>query len=183
LGSVTLPYYRQLKIEIPRHWKMGVYSLRIGLAENAWPIAGSAVELPVVIDTREHATLALNLSILDEAGGKLQGVIEGDETATISVNIRNESEIPATDLSLSLINLAGSQISLVDLKRQIKWLAPHGTAKTSFQLKAATEILTRDLGIGVSVESQDISKPMRQHFALKGQPTKLEERALNVLGH
>ena len=144
--------------------------MRVGLAQDAWPIPGASVDYLVSVENKPTAKLSAQISLVDEVGGRVAGALEAREKAKLRIDLSNNGDIEASDLKINIINLSGSQVQLAHESVKIDNLAV-GERKSIFvEVKASKLLVSSELSFGVLASTDDLAAPFRQLLKIKSLP-------------
>lgn len=186
IGGVKPHGERQdvISVQIPTNVEPGPLMLRVGLAIDAWPAKFGAVDVPIQILARPVAKLEATIKLVEEMGGRHVGEIEGFETGTLAVSLKNIGDTNTGPLVARVINLAGSQIKLEVVDANIEDIAPGSVKNTFFTMRAGKTVLSDQLAFGLLVEAPELKTPLRQRFTIKSRiNSELSRKMPGVITH
>ena len=160
-GSIVVP--------IPPDAEAQTIQLRVGVAVDAWPLKELATDYSVRIDSRLSADLAVASVLLDEVGGTQPGVLEPRERATVAIDLSNVSAVIAHKVKVKIVNLSGEQLRLGSPEIPPFDLFPGENRRIGVDVLAGRQIYSREIHLGIYVESADLKKPFSQRLAIKSQ--------------
>ena len=175
----------EFSIDVPTYMELGPLALRVGVAVGAWPIAGAINEIAVNIEKRALADVHATIALVDEVGGKLNGVLEPGEKANVEIEIVNDGEHEARQLAVKLENISGSQVRLRHSKSSISGLliAPGESKKILVPIVGGSKMYSSEIGLGLFVDSMDLKIPFASRVAVRGLPNRPLEKVSNLIGH
>lgn len=159
-----------MKFQLNVDAKEGTIRMRAGLAHSGWPVVGKEQNFSVELRETQEPNINLNMYLANEEGGSQAGILEANERAKIKIILKNNSAVPAHDVEVRLVNLAGMQIRLDSNPIAVGRLNP-GENKTVFvPLVASANLVSEDFRFGASVKSNEHVLPKKTHFALPSVP-------------
>ncbi|MFK7824993.1 MAG: S41 family peptidase [Oligoflexales bacterium] len=161
----------EIKVHIPTFWKSGKLNFEIGLAAGGRAISSLNKFTSFEITDRQTPEIGISIDLVNEAGGKIAGELEANEHAKIAVYLRNKSKVEAKDLNVRLMNLAGKQLNILDDKEVVGSLAAHQEKIVYFDVSGADAMFTKDIGLGLIVESNDLELPVKKKAAIVAVPS------------
>ena len=144
--------------------------LRVGLARSGWPLSGKDKNFWVDLEDSQEPDYSLNLTMSQEKGGRVKGVLEGGESAQIELTVKNNSSVLAHQIEIRLVNLAGNQILLEGPKYRLKQLAPGEARTLRYALKASVELASSQVQLGALISSQEQLGAKKSHFFISSEP-------------
>lgn len=173
------------EISYPIHKAMeeGPAQLRIGVGADAWPSADAIVDHWVNIGKRSYSELEAEVDLVEETGGKIQGVLECRETAKLRVTFYNRGDVALNNVDVSIMNLAGSQIALKDTVKTVPDIGVGESRTVDFSLKGDKVLHSAEIGFGVFADSSGLRMPLKQKFEIRGLPAGAISKASNIISH
>jgi carboxyl-terminal processing protease len=173
------------EVSYPIHKAMdeGPAQLRVGVGADAWPSADAIVDHWVNIGAKTYSELEAEVDLVEENGGKIQGVLECRESAKLRVTFYNRGDIALNKVDVSLMNLAGSQIALKDTVKSVSGIGAGESRTVDFPLTGAKVLHTSEIGFGVYADSAGLRMPLKQRFQIRGLPADAISKASNVISH
>jgi carboxyl-terminal processing protease len=173
-----------IQITVPPQFPTGQLALRIGVASDAWPLGGVTSDFVVQVDEKPTAQVSVAATLVDDTSGHISGVLEPRESARIRLDVRNDGDIDAANLTVKLVNLSGSQLSVINDSVELEELASGDEKHVYFNVRAAKTMYSSELGFGVSIESIDFGSPFRQRFAVKGlSSSEVSAKPVRIMSH
>ena len=160
-----------VKVHIPTFWKSGKLNFEIGLAAGGRAISSLNKFASFEIIERQTPEIGISIDLVSEAGGKIAGELEANEHAKIAVYLRNKSKVGAKDLMVRLMNLAGKQLNILEDKEVVGSLPAHQEKIIYFDVSGADAMFTKDIGLGLIVESNDLKLPVKKKAAIVAVPS------------
>lgn len=171
-----------LKIRMPGYVESGSYQLDIGIASSGRAITDANIaRIEFDVKKREMSNLISKVDLVEEVGGKEEGILESGENAYLKVQLFNDSKVDAQDVNVRVLNLAGMQVEIDSTNKKIEKILAGKKHELLIKLKGSKSILTDKLGFGLSVESGDLFSALREKISIKGHP--LNNERLDVLAH
>lgn len=187
LGSISSGATKSglIKFKIPTYAEPGLHNFRVGLAVGAWPVGGITKQFAVNILDRSMANLQATIKLVNEKGGKIPGVLEPKEKATIQIIVTNTGASDATDIDLKLDNISGKQIRLpVQSNIAKNTTIKKGASRTyNISVSGSSNIFSSDIGIGLYLDSSDLKIPVVSRTSIRGLPNKRIENISNLIAH
>ena len=156
-----------IEIPVPTWWPAGALNLRIGVAQDAWPIEREVINRKVVVNARSVAELELSVDVVDESSGNRLDSVVSNQRAALRITLRNHGLRTARAISLRYHNLAGEQLHLSDPLKKFPDLVPGEDASIEVPFTTGQTILTDHLALGIQVESRDLLEAVHQQFKLR----------------
>jgi carboxyl-terminal processing protease len=173
-----------LEVQVPPSWEPGPLVLRVGVAVDAWPAKSGAADVPVQVRARPVAVLEAAVELIEESGGRSEGVLEGQEKAKLRVTLRNVGDADASELTAKLINLSGEQVKIENDGVKVSSLAAGATNEARFSVRASKTLLSDELAFGLLVEAGELRSPLRQRFTIKSRGSgELSSKSPGVMSH
>lgn len=173
-----------LKVPVASNWDEGPLQIRVGAAVDAWPSPRGVADFLVQVRSRPVAALTATAELVEEEGGTLPSVLEGKEHGKIRITLSNTGPVAAHDLRVHLVNLAGNQVVLTEGEKELALIEPGATEVIMASLSGGKILYTPEIGLGLFVESADLKVPLRQRFAIKGQPNaELSSKGTGPMSH
>ena len=151
-----------ISLKIPAHINSGILDYETGLAFDASADLSQIQPIKFKVTSKKLPDLNIQVKLVDEVGGQVDGELEPRESARLKLYIQNRSGVAARLVKINLINLAGKQLILLDQKQQLKYLAPFQKMQVYFALKGADQVIDQKLGLGLFIESSDLPLPIRK---------------------
>ena len=161
----------EVKIHIPTFWSSGKLNFEIGLASGGRAISSLNKFASYQVTERATPEIGISINLVNEAGGKIAGELEANEHAKIAVYLKNKSKIEAKDLLVRLMNLAGNQLNILEDKEIVGSLPAHQEKIVYFDVSGADAMFTKDIGLGLIVESNDLKLPVKKKAAIVAVPS------------
>ncbi|MFW7377905.1 MAG: S41 family peptidase [Oligoflexus sp.] len=170
VGSLRANETKKGKIEVPINISSShqSFSVTLGLAVDAWSQAHTVQKREIIIKPKNHPSIQYEVQLTGEEGGRILGVLEPGEQAFIEVNITNYSQYSAKSIVPQIANLTGKQVTLMhhsDLSKPFK-LEPKQSRIVRFPVKVGEQIYHNKLHFGVTIESEDLLRPIKGSFVL-----------------
>ncbi len=172
-----------LAFQLPKNVEVGPIQLRIGVGADGWPSPEAVSDYWIEVRSKPFSEIEAHVDLVEESGGKIEGVLECRETAKLQVTFYNRGESAVDDLTVSVMNLAGKQIALKDTLKKLDAIGPGETKVISFELKAAKDVQTAEIGFGVFADSEGLKTPFKQKFQIKSLPAGAITKASNAVSH
>lgn len=167
-----------LSVYIPTYWEPGDLDFTFGIAQDSQILTSPTKAVDLIVESRNAAKLTATLDLIDEHGGKLAGTLEAGEKAKLMLHIINRGATAAKALSAQLINLAGKQLLLDTGMRSVVNIPPGGVMDVPFDVTAADQIYSRELFVGISLQSNDLELPLRKQAKIAATPTAMTSESL-----
>lgn len=168
---------------LPKIVVEGPTQLRVGVGTDGWPSADAVSDYWVEVKSKAYSQLEAQVELIDENGGKIKGVLECRESAKLQVTLANRGDIAVENVAVSVVNLAGTQISLKDSFKNIRSIDAGETATINFDLRGAKVLHTAELAFGVFADSDGLKMPFKERFQIRGLPAGAISKAENVISH
>ena len=156
--------------------KSGVYKFQAGVALDGKIQEQSVRHFKIRVKNRHVPDLKIAVSLEEKFGGRVDGSIEAGEHSDIAVMVSNSSNIEADDLTIKVLNLAGQQIYLPILEKQMHNLLPGEQKIVRFPLKATRQIFSETLPLGISIVGDSLNLPVKKQHTLKARPSVIQAR-------
>ena len=161
----------EVQIHIPTFWNTGKLNFEVGLASGGRAISSLNKFISFHVTERQTPEIGISINLVNEAGGKIAGELEANEHAKIAVYLKNKSKVEARDLMVRLMNLAGKQLNILRDKETIGSLPGHEEKIVYFDVSGADAMVTKDIGLGLIVESNDLKLPVKKKAAIVAVPS------------
>ncbi len=176
-------FYRgYFEYQIPPYMPAGDYFVDLSLAVESQALDSPPARVDLSTLDKINPNLSVVASLVDEKGGKVDGILEALEKAKVKLEIINNSAIRAREVAIRLINLAGLQIRVKKEASVVKELKPWEKKTIYVGIEASKSIINEILALGVSIESNDLAFPVKEKKTFKGLPTRIAADAKS-LGH
>ncbi len=173
-----------LSFLIPNSWEPGILALRIGVAIDSWPVSTAVANQNLTINPRKLATIKAWTKLIEERDGTSNDSLESQEKAKIRVALENNSQVPASDVVVRVINLSGKQAVLASHPQNLKTIPPKQTILVDFDIEASQILHVSSLDFGLQIESQSIKAIYKDHFKIKSIPNSdISIKKTQNLGH
>ena len=172
-----------LAFQLPKSVEQGPIQLRVGVGADGWPSPDAVSDYWIEVKTKPFTEIEAQVDLVEESGGKIDGVLECRETAKLQVTFYNRGASAVANLAVSVMNLAGKQVSLKDAIKKVEEIGPGETKIISFDLKAAKDVHTAEVGFGVFADSDELKVPFKQRYQIKSLPVGAITKASNAVSH
>jgi carboxyl-terminal processing protease len=173
-----------LRFPIPNTWEPGILALRIGIALDSWPVSSAVANQNLTIGPRKLASIKAWTSLIEEKTGRSNDSLESKEKAKIRVTLENNSQVPASDVVVRVINLSGKQAVLGSAPQSLKSLLPKQTILVDFDIEGSQILHVSSLDFGLQIESQSIKSIYKNHFKINSIPNSdISIKKTQNLGH
>ncbi len=172
-----------LAFQLPKNLEEGPIQLRIGVGADGWPSPDAVSDNWIEVKSKSFSEIEAHVDLVEENGGKVDGVLECRESAKLQVTFYNRGESDVKNLSVSVMNLGGKQVALKDAFKKLNAIGPGETKVVSFELSASNDMQTTEIGFGVFADSDGLKVPFKQRFQIKGLPAGAITKAANAVSH
>jgi carboxyl-terminal processing protease len=166
IGTVTSGklIHDHLKVEIPSFWMAGRVEFQIGIAVDGNVLEDTLQSYFLDIADKNETVLLVSSS--------LKSVVKSGQTVHLVVYVQNESDHSVILDSLDVTNLSGKQVSVKMIAPDFAHEIPAHEKSTYFiELTGAKEILSKQLNLGLSIESHELKKPIYKILYANSIPT------------
>jgi hypothetical protein len=171
-----------MKFRIPVYVTPGDYSLEMGLGSKGDIVSRDLLVYKFRVEEGARPKVVVTATISDNHRGKMDGVLEANESALLEVKLTNESHLAIRDLRVGIVNLSGRQILAQKTTELIDHLNAWEEKIVYLKVSGSSHIVSDTLQLGVLVDSQDIGLPIRHQVNLKGWPSRMA-LDLKATGH
>lgn len=148
-----------------------LYRFFVGYSIGGWPIVSKQQAFSFKVLPSKRPNIAFDLEIIEEIGGKEDGVLEPGERAILQVNLHNNSKIMAHKVSAELVSLSGKQISLGTLMSNQELTLDEGQDhKIKFPIDVSNDLKSKGLHFGLTINAEEYLQPMKKSYFLKAIP-------------
>jgi len=172
-----------LEFQLPKNIEEGPIQLRIGVGADGWPTPEAVSDYWIEVKTKLFSELDAHVDLVEETGGEVDGVLECRETAKLQVTFYNRGNSSVDNLAVSVMNLAGSQVALKDAVKNLDAIGPGESKVLRFELKAAKDMQSAEIGFGIFADSDGLKTPFKQKFQIKSLPVGAITKASNAVSH
>lgn len=173
----------EVEFLLPKIAEDGPTLLRVGVGTDGWPSPDAVSDYWVEVKSKTYSQLEAQVELIEENGGKIKGVLECREQAKLQVTLYNRGGVKMENVAVSVMNLAGTQISLKDSFKNVQSIDAGETETVRFELKGAKILHTAELAFGVFADSDGLRTPFKKRFQIRGLPAGAISKASNVIGH
>ncbi len=158
-------------------------AIRFGLSVDGMPIYFDGdMRIIDIIDGPVPELKAL-VRLVDDQGGDKPGVLEANEKGILSVQIENSGKRAADNISLSIVNLAGQQVSLSKDHDNTVTLDPGQSQEFRFPITASARIVNSEVGFGLLVQGSNLLKALKTRVTIPGLANSGEKSGVEALSH
>jgi len=157
--------------------------IKIGVAVDA--IAANLEPEPIIIEITkgEKPVIDARVSLINENGGHISGVIEANEEADLEFTLSNNGLIDARNIKVAVANLSGTQVEMQDKINEIGMVKVGGVRSTRFRIKASKTLISDKIDVGLSVACEGLVAPLYYHFVVDGHSNMDRDRYSKLFGH
>lgn len=170
-------------ISVPYIAEQSYFTLHIGLAKDAIPLVDHSIKRVVKLSSKVFASLTTDVSLVDEKGGRVDGLIEKNELAQLKVVVNNNGPVEIRSLSARVLNLSGHQLKIDEKVQRTKVVGSYDAHVFLMTLRGGEEIYTKSLDIGVAIDSPDLAEPIRKSVEVSAIPSSGEPGVVSAVGH
>ena len=169
-----------LTVNVPTYWEPGDLDFTLGVAEDSQILPTPSKRIDFQVEMRTVPVLSVDVDLTQESGGSILQCLESGEHAKVRLHVANRGKSIARDVTVQLVNLSGKQLKLEAQTKTLKALGSDEEVDVLFDVEAGDQLFTRDLPVGVSIQSNDLELPLRKHVRLIGLPNVDKQRAPDV---
>ncbi len=159
-----------LKLKLPAVLENETIQLQLQLAQNAAP----RDELTDPVKLNVHSIDGINVSrylhVTKELGGVQPGVLEPGESMTCAVTVTNQGSRTLRNLSGTLTNLSGSQISLTNLNSEKSLLKTGEATDITFLIRAEPNLVDSVIKLGLEIHADELAREIQETLELPSLP-------------
>ena len=164
-------YQGKIEVHIPTYLKKGNIDLELGVAVGGRVNTGLTKKINIDVNERKIPEIGLEVDLVSEDGGTISGSLEANENAKVAVKIENNSGIGASGLVVKILNLTGKQLLLNRNEIKVNFLGPHQEKIVYFEIKGSEILMSKNIDLGVLIESNDFNFPIRKKATIGGIPS------------
>ena len=139
-----------------------------GVAIDAQATGPFVQDLKIDVTPKAAMDLKTEISLVEETGGSVNGVVEPNESAKLKVVVENVSDQVAKNVKAFFVNLAGAQVEVSGDSVHLGKIKQGGKKTAFVRIRGSEKILTNQLYVGLSVESPDLLYPIHRSWSVPG---------------
>lgn len=156
------------------------FNIRLGVAVDAIASGSFSRNIPVVVTPEDPIKIDALVSLTEELGGVLPGVLEAGEKAVIVFNIGNESRVSYDNLQARIVNLSGKQIRLLTSESKVDHLAAYNTVSVRVPVEASERIMTNSIELGLELSGKSLPKDIHKSVTISAKPEAISINKISV---
>lgn len=176
----TVEYNNNLPLVLSKGQKRMV--LRYGVSIDGVPTYFNKEFITVGVVDGPVPEIVASAELVQEAGGRIPGVIEANEQGYLKVRVENKGHRMAENLALNLVSLSGLQVSLENSQAELKALRVGEFRDLLFPVVAASQINSADLGFGLTIKGSNMLRALKKRVDVRAMVT-ANSNTKDVLGH
>ena len=149
----------------------GSLHLTHGVAIDGFALSDSVNFSSFSIQDYKDPLIALTGELVGEHGGKVSGFLEANEQAKVLLRLRNHSPHAVALNNIRIFNLSGQQLKLGKVDEAALTLQPRAESLVHVEVSGSANLVSSELGIGVSVESGDLNLGLNKTVKIPAIPT------------
>ncbi|MCX6127160.1 MAG: S41 family peptidase [Proteobacteria bacterium] len=156
-----------LEIEVPASLPHGKHRLVAGLAKDATSIASSLSNFSIALASRMYAELNVTSTFTDAPNTARNNKLDPGESGAVLIGIKNTSGIELRDAELEIVNLAGSQVKIGQLKNHKFSISKGESLNLEIPIVAGQRIESDIVSVGYILKSPSLESNITKIIDIK----------------
>ena len=169
-------------ISVPSFGNLNAIDLKFGYAIDSIPSKAEPVSITLQINEPAQANIFAEVSLVEEQGGMINGVLESSEIARMRLVLQNNGPVDLHGVRISLFNLSGQQVHVKQQEYDIESIKVGGSEVLELPIAASSNLQKDQLDFGVSVTCSEVAQPINQSIFIKSSP-KVASNHVSRTGH